>query len=176
MSLNAPKTVKVNLPLRKKSDKILNSIVDEGLRYVVNWAHAELTDLQQSSKLPIVVPLSNGGYKVATYLVEKLAQTVWRVGDKEFADKRSAIFYCALKHRCMIKEADAMYAIDQRVSKFDIDKTIFRSRLDAAHEKRDNFRIDLLQSRFDESKRNLAAAKKDLEKIITTAKYIQVNS
>ena len=175
MSLNAPKTVKVNLPLRRKSDRILDGIVEEGLSRVTNWTRTELNELQQYSKSPLVVPLQNGNYKVATYLVEKTISS-WRVADKNFLDKRSAIFYCALRHLCFLKEADAMYTIDQRVSKYDSDKSLFRARLDSAHEKHDQFRIDVLQSRFDEAKRNLAAAKKDLEKIILTAKYLQVNS
>ena len=175
MYLNAPKTVKVNLPLRRKFDKVLDSIVDEGLARVTNWTRAELLDLQQFNKSPLVVPLRNGNYKVATFLVEKVGLG-WRAADREFLDKRSAIFYCALRHLCYLKEADAMHTIDQRVSKYDSDKSLFRMRLDSAHEKHDQFRIDVLQSRFDEAKRNLAAAKKDLEKIISLAKYIQVNS
>ena len=172
MSLKERKTTKVNSPTLKKSDKTLGIIVDVVLQHVVNWTKKELIDLQQHSVAPIVVPLANGGYIVATYQVEKIHSSCWKVNEYEFTNKRSAIFYCALLHIGYKKEADAIHAIDQRVEKYDLDKDIFRARLDSAHLANDRFKIDLYQSRFDESKRNLAAAKKDLEKLIASAKYL----
>ena len=172
MSLKEQKTAKAKSPSSKKSDKTLGIIVDVGLRHVVNWTKKELSDLQQSSESPIVVPLSNGGYLVATYQVEKIHSTCWKVNEFEFTNKRSAIFYCALLHTGRKQEADAMHTMDQRVDKYDLDKDIFRARLDSAHLANDRFKIDLYHSRFDESKRNLVAAKKDIEKIIPSAKYL----
>lgn len=160
-------------PTVKKLDKQTNKIVDYGLRRVSDWTKKELEELQRTSDTPIILPLQNGNYIVATNIVEKINTTCWKVNDLEFVDKRSAIFYCALNHLKKYQEAAELFATDQKVSRYDLDKLVFRKRLDKAHIESDEFKIGLYSSRYEEAKRNLVGAKQELEKIITKTKYIQ---
>ena len=164
---------KEKLSSKRKSDKSINPVVEYGLQRVKEWAHKELTELQKTSKTPIVIELSNGDYSVATFKVEKVSTVCWRVGTLEFIDKRSAIFYCALSHLSQFSEARELCAIAAIVGKLDLDKAMFRIKLDRAHEAKDQFKIDLFSSRYEETKARLTHAKQDLEKLFTKYKYIQ---
>jgi hypothetical protein len=158
-------------PTVKKLDKQTDRIVDYGLQRVTEWTKKELEELQKTSETPIIIPLQNGNYIVATNIVEKINNSCWKVNDLEFTDKRSAIFYCALNHVKLQKQAAELFAVDQKVGRYDFDKVVFRSKLDKAHALGDQFRIDLFSSRFEEAKAHLAVAKQELEKIISKAKY-----
>lgn len=160
----------------KKSDKTLSSIEEYGFSRVNSWTRNELLALQKSSKLPICMPLQDGSYFVATFKVEKISEVCWKVEKLEFTDKRSAIFYCALMHLGKILDAQDLYRVDLRVGQLDLDKALFRIRLDSAHNSQDQFKIGLFSSRYEESKGKLRFAKQELEEIIATAKYIIRNS
>jgi hypothetical protein len=74
-------------------------------------------------------------------------------------------------HLSKFNDADEMIEIDRKLYTLTFDKNLFRSRLDNAHLNRDQFRIDLFSSRFDESKAKLTQVKQDLEKTLLRAKY-----
>jgi hypothetical protein len=156
--------------LDKKKD-ITTKVEEYGWNKVSTWTKQNLTELQQSSKLPIITELTNGNYTVATYKVEKISAVCWRAAEFDFMDKRSAIFYCALVYIGKLKDAVQLKEADGIVGKLDMDKAMFRVKLDNAHTVGDQFKIDLYSSRFDESKRHLSGAKQELEKIIQLAKY-----
>jgi hypothetical protein len=155
----------------KKLDKI-TPVVEYGWQKVSDWTKQELQELQKNSKLPIITELVNGDYTVATYRIKKVSSVCWEAAGFEFIDKRSAIFYCALKHIGRSNEAMALREADGIVGKLDMDKAVFRIKLDKAHIAGDQFKIDLFSSRFDEAKRQLSGAKQELEKIISRAKYL----
>jgi len=115
--------------------------------------------------------LKNGDYLVSSYLVEKVSEICWKVEHLEFIDKRSAIFYCSLMHLGKITEAKELYKIDKHVGQLDLDKSLFRIRLDNAHTAKDQFKIGLYSSRYEESKGKLRLLKQELEILIAQAKY-----
>ena len=164
---------KEKLSSKRKSDNVVKPVVEYGLQRVKDWAQKELTELQKTSKAPIVIELANGDYTVATFKVEKVSPVCWRVGTLEFMDKRSAIFYCALSHLSKFSEARELCAIDAIVGKLDLDKAMFRVKLDRAHETNDQFKIDLFSSRYEDVKIRLIRARQDLEKLMQQYKYIQ---
>ena len=156
----------------KKSDKKLDVIEAYGLHRVTEWTRNELLELQKKSKLPICMLLQNGDYLVATYKVEKVSDICWRVEELEFTDKRSAIFYCSLMHLGRVDAAKELYRIDLYVGKLDLDKSIFRVRLDAAHAAKDQFKIDLYSSRYEETKGKLRLIKQELENNVAAVKRL----
>lgn len=147
-------------------------IAEYGFQRVASWTASALTELQKTSKTPIVVELANGDFTVGTSRIEKVSQACWKVGSLEFVSKRSAIVYCALVHVSRLSEARELYALDAIVGKLDVDKTTFRAKLDKAHAENDSFRIDLFSSRYADAKDRLTKAKQELEKILNKAKYI----
>jgi len=156
----------------KKSDKKLDTIEAYGLRRVTEWTRNELLDLQKNSKLPICMALQNGDYLVATFKVEKVSDICWRVEGTDFTDKRSAIFYCSLMHLGRVAEAKELRRIDSYVGQLDLDKSMFRIRLDAAHTNRDQFKIDLYSSRYEETKGKLRIVKQELESSVARIKQL----
>ena len=160
-----------NLHSPKRSDKAITDVVDYGISRITSWTKKELADLQKTSKLPICVALQNGDYLVATYKIVKQSDARWFVNELEFIDKRSAIFYCALMHVGKKPEARKLYELDQKVNRLDVDKTMFRTKLDDAHKTPNQFKIDLYSSRYTEIKQHLIHARRELEKRINSAKY-----
>lgn len=156
----------------KKLGKTIDAIESYGFRRVTEWTRKELLNIQKTSKMPICMALQNGDYLVATYKVEKISEVCWKVNHLEFTDKRSAIFYCSLLHLGKVSEAKELYRIDNHVGQLDLDKSLFRVRLDSAHTTKDQFKIDLYSSRYEESKGKLRIAKQELENLIQLAKYI----
>jgi hypothetical protein len=150
----------------KKSE--INKKVEAGHRLVSDWTKKHLKELQETSKLPIVISLTNGNYKVATYDVI-FDGTCWIADSKYFLDKRSAIYYCALLHMSRFKSATEIVSLDNKVRDLDADKAMFRYRLDAAHETGDQWSIDLFSSRYTEVKGRLTLAKRELEHAFTKA-------
>lgn len=160
-----------NSRISKKSAKTIDAIEAYGLRRVTEWTRSHLLEIQKSSKLPICMALQNGDYLVATYKVEKISDVCWRVNHLEFTDKRSAIFYCSMMHLGKVAEAQALFKIDKYVGQLDLDKSLFRVRLDSAHTANDQFKIDLYSCRYEESKGKLRLARQELEILIANAKY-----
>lgn len=151
--------------------KKLDVIEGYGLKKVTGWTRQQLVELQKNSRYPVCMELQNGDYLVATYKVEKMSEICWRVENLDFTDKRSAIFYCSLMHLGKISEAKELYRVDKHVGQLDLDKSLFRVRLDNAHIAGDLFKIDLYSCRFEESKEKLKIARQELEEIISRAKY-----
>jgi hypothetical protein len=159
----------------KKYDNLPDSISDYGYERVSEWTKRELAKLQEDSDLPLAVPLQNGGYMVATYKIDKISASCWKVGNIEFTDKRTAIYHCALTHMRMYSEAEDLFEVDQRVNRYELDKTLFRQRLDNAHSVGDQFKIDLYSSRYENAKQQFSLSKQELEKILSKAKYNKIH-
>ena len=74
-------------------------------------------------------------------------------------------------HLGKVSEAKELYKIDKHVGQLDLDKSLFRVRLDNAHNAGDQFKIDLYSSRYEESKGKLRLVRQELEILIARAKY-----
>ena len=142
------------------------------LKHVVDWTKTELEGLRASSKLPVCIQLQNGDYLVGTFKVEKISKSCWSVDGIEFSDKRGAIFFCVLSHLKKFSDANELRDADWLVNKLDLDKALFRARLDKAHLEFDQFKIDLYSSRYEDAKRKLIRAKHEFEKVINKVKYM----
>ena len=142
------------------------------LKHVVDWTKTELEGLQKNSKLPICIQLQTGDYLVGTFKVAKISAACWSVDGIEFNDKRGAIFFCVLMYLKKFPDANELRDADWQVNKLDLDKTLFRTRLDKAHLDGDQFKIDLYSSRYEDAKRKLIRAKHEFEKVINKVKYI----
>jgi hypothetical protein len=158
----------------KKYDNLPKSITNYGYQRVSEWTKRELAELQVNSDLPLAIPLTNGGYMVGTFKIEKVSASCWQVNDISFTNKSAAIYYCAMTHMLQFNAADELCETDQRVSRFELDKNLFRYRLDNAHTEGDQFKIDLFSSRYEQAKQQLVYAKQELEKIIQKAKYNKI--
>jgi hypothetical protein len=160
----------------KKSNDLVDfsvtTVVNYGIDRITDWTHVELLALQKKSKVPVCIQLKNGDYLVATYRINKVSSVCWEVNNLEFIDKRSAIFYCGLLHLNKYDDAKQLYKIDAEVGRLDLEKSLFRVRLDTAHMAKDQFKVDLYSSRFDNVKNRLKIAKKDLENAISYAEMI----
>lgn len=155
--------------LPKKSE--IKQASDEAYAVIRNWTHNELTQLQKRSKEPICIKLTGDQYAVATFLVKKGPTNEWIANGKYFNDSRSAIFYCAMLHLKLWNKADTILKNDQIVSRLTSEREMFGYRLGEAYVTDDQFKIDVIASRFSLVKGRLANAKTELEKNINDAKY-----
>jgi hypothetical protein len=140
----------------------MDRIESYGFTRVKSWTRQEISDLQKNSQYPICIALSNGNFLVATYLIEKISDHCWYVNNNDFTEKRSAIFYCALLHLNKIIEAETLLKLDRIVSKLDLDKLLYRARLDNAHINNDEFKISLYSSRYSTCSDSLKLYRREL--------------
>lgn len=145
---------------------MLKKFDNSHLKKIYDWTSKELDTLRKESRIPVITKLPNGDYKVAEYLVE-YKHGNWEANDRVFFDRRSAIFYCALLHSHNFKVAEDLRKMDSDVGRLEFDKSMYRYRLDCAHELNDQFKIDLYTSRYLESKMLYKTAKAQLDTAIT---------
>lgn len=156
-----------------QKESVLDKMTKYGVDRVSEWTKKELAELQALSKEPICLELTNGDYIVATYKVVKLGAGLgWKVDDIMFTDKASAIFYATFLHLNKLEEARELKNADTRVAVLEDERSFFRTRLDQAHLQNDEFKIGLYTSRYTETKNNLVQAKKELNKLLSNAKYM----
>lgn len=145
---------------------MLKKFDNNHLKKIYDWTSKELNTLRKESRIPVISKLPNGDYRVASYLVE-CKDGHWAADGQIFFDRRSAIFYCALLHSNNFKSADDLQKMDAEVGRLEFDKSMYRLRLDKAHEDNDQFKIDLYASRYLESKMQYKSAKIELDMAIT---------
>lgn len=161
------------MPMTKSSiAKNVKTNEAAGLRRVTDWTKTELAEIQRSSKVPVCIQLQSGNYLVGTFKVEKASDTLWTVDGVEFSNKRGAIFFCVAMHLRRINDANELRDADALVGNLELDKLIFRTRLDKAHLEFDQFKIDLYTSRYEDVKRKLVRAKTEFEQAINKIRYI----
>lgn len=158
-----------NFSIPKKSE--IKRETDRAYARIRDWTKTELTRLRATSSTAICISLDNGNYLVGTQTVETINGSEWKADNKLFTNKSSAIIYCALMHKGRIKSADKLYNIDYKCGRLQFEKTIFGYRLGEAYAQHDQFKIDVIGSRFTLAKDRLALAKLELSKILSDAKY-----
>ena len=147
--------------------------------YVKVWAKAEVNRIIASNTTPVIAPIKNG-YRVNKQKVIKEPNDTWRlVNDFDelihiFYDKRSAIIYSVLYQLHRFVSADQLLTADSRLNKLQADFQHYENSMRRAVKRRDYAAVDVLSSRYYDTKELLICARNELEKTLRSNKYLKV--
>lgn len=145
--------------------------------YVKRWTREEIQRIIANNELPLV-PIKNG-LQVGKHRV-KQTQHCWSLynahGDviESFTGKKSATLYSILSQSRRYKSADEILAKDNKVSKLESDFQHYDNAMRKAVKRKDYITIDIVASRYYDTKIVLDLARNDLEKTLRMNKYLKV--
>lgn len=91
-----------------------------------------------------------------------------------FYSRAAAIFYCVLTALYQFRLADRILRADQETARRYEDTEFYREKLNSKTAKLDDFKKQLYNTRYYESKLSLANARRELEESLESAKYIKI--
>jgi hypothetical protein len=175
---------------RKKSKQVYKRLglthgqveqaADLTTQYLKLWTERELKRLTIDEKLPVCLPNGAHGFLIGKYHMRSVSPNCWRVLDHneehvhDFARKLSAVFYCLATQANKISLADRILNADTQVGRLESEQDFYMYTKQQSLKKKDYFRLDLANSRFQNTRMQLSVAIEELEKTINTAKYLQV--
>lgn len=170
-------------PIRKKSDKKLDPIVNQAIKdttnYIKQWTLSELGKIQKEQHNPVCVQ-TDTGYRVGLYKLElNPDQTcaLYNVNSElmhVFESKLSAIIYTiyTIKHR--YKDAAEILQLDTEINKNYTDVVILQRQIRRAKETKQFDVMDIRQARLDNAQERLFLARNRISKIHKYAKYNKI--
>lgn len=159
-------------------EKIGKFVVDYAISQVNHWAKQEINYIRHALDYPVVVPINDKHWVIGTYHIKTLGTHRYRVSTdgKEihtFYSKKAAVFYVVLTRMQLYKTADGIIDEDRLVAKYHDELELYASKL-VNSKKADNFKYQLWQTRYLETKSQFASSKIELEKRLNSAKYMKI--
>jgi hypothetical protein len=154
-------------------------IVDAGVHKVDTWAQSAFNNIRHDGEFPLCIPLTQNSWVIGPYELHNLGSHKWQIiqGDKAihtFYSKQAAVFYAVLSKLHKYKTADNILLQDGKVAKCLNDVEIYTSKLQQQRVKQDAFRYQLYTSKYMEAKSSFDMHKLELEKTLTSAKYMKI--
>ena len=170
---------------KKRAKKLAHSIAEEQVlhelldHYLVHWSKQELGNLIKQNKL-IVLSLDNPkGYQIGRFRIWQ-DNKIWNIRDiineKDFVfyDKQAGVFYCMFEMLQQYNQSRELKTQASWVKKLDQDHEFFRHKYKIAQQSKNSFALDLCEARLSDIKPRLEFAQEQLQKMITSAKYIKI--
>jgi hypothetical protein len=159
-------------------DEIGKTLIDLAIHKINHWARSELNYIRYVLDKPILIPINNKLWIIGNYAIQHIDTHKYKVTrDKEivhtFYSKQAAVFYTALTKIKQYRLADGLLYADIKVARL-YDECEFYSKKINSPGKKDSFKLDLWLSRYNNVRMKLSPARNDLEKRITSAKYIKI--
>lgn len=154
--------------------KVASDIVTN---YIRRWAQIETQRLINSHKIPILT--IKNGLQVGKYRVRQ-HNNAWNLTNPHgerialFSSKKSAVLYSILTQTQRYKSADEILLKDEQVSKLESNFRHYEHSLRKAAKKQDYIAVDIVASRYYDTKIQLEYARNDLEKTLRMNKYLKV--
>jgi hypothetical protein len=172
-------TTKRNLSKAKRQVQIatVETVSDIFAAYVKRWTREEIQRLIDNNELPIV-PIKDG-LQVGRQRV-KQQNSHWALVNQynetvcSFVNKKSATLYSLLYQSRRYKSADEILGKDQKVSKLESNFRHYEASMRNAAKRKDYTTLDIVASRYYDTKIVLELARNDLEKTLRMNKYLKV--
>ena len=153
-------------------------IVDLAIAKVNHWAKSELNYIRFALDQPVVIPISNTLWVIGGFYIKHLGPHQYKVSQDStlvhiFYNKQAAVLYAALTKAHYFKTADSILAADREVAKLS-DELEFYSKKLTSKSKKDPFKRQLWYTKYNDLKLKYIPAKEELEKRISSAKYIKI--
>ena len=127
----------------------------------------------------LCLKVSDKKYQVGKYTVVN-DNSEWMVSKQTnddviaFNERVNAVAYCALMHTGRQRNAQEVHTLDHRISQLSDDEYRFKVQLNNAIDKKDEWKIDLYNARYSDTKAHLRSVRDRIQKTLHMAKYIKL--
>lgn len=154
-------------------------IIDLALDKIKNWTKQEYRRLRSRARVPLCIEINKNTWTIDDYVIRHQGAHIYKVDLNglfvhAFYSRAAAIFYCALTALHQFRLADKILRADQETARRYEDTEFYREKLNSKTIKLDEFRKQLYNTRYYESKLSLANARRELEESLESAKYIKI--
>ncbi len=155
----------------------LETAADIVSQYLKQWTKNEIRRLIHADTIPLI-PVGNS-LQVGRHRV-KPRNKQWELCNdfsevmESFTNKKSAVIYSILHQTHRFKSAEEILAKDKKLSKLETDFQHYDYSMRKAVARKDYMHIDVIASRYYDTKTVLEEARNDLEKTLRMNKYLKV--
>lgn len=155
----------------------LETAADIVSQYVKKWTKDEIQRLIRANKLPLI-PVGDG-LQIGRHRIKPRNKRWDLCNDffevlETFTNKKSAVLYSIMHQTHRFKSADEILAKDKKLSKLETDFQHYDYSMRRAAIRKDYAHIDVIASRYYDTKIVLEEARNDLEKTLRMNKYLKV--
>ena len=147
-------------------------------KFLTSWTEQQVQTIAITERTPYIWPLGRDGYAIGTRRVLQ-DRGYWRVETiaKEplyiFGEKTSAIFYCLCEQSGRHTLADSIASTDSEVKRLRNDVVHYEASVERAIKTKNSEKISIWDARLFDAKIHLNHAQNQLQKSLTSAKYIK---
>jgi hypothetical protein len=147
-------------------------------KFLTAWTEHQVQSIAINERTPYIWPLGRDGYAIGTRRVLQV-NGYWRVENisKEllyvFEEKTSAIFFCLCEQSGRHSLADSIASTDDVVRKLRNDVVHYEASVERAIKGKNSEKISIWSARLYDAKIHLKHASNELQKSLTSAKYIK---
>jgi hypothetical protein len=168
----------VALSTRKEFEARARAAVDVTARLLGEWTQRQVQQISVNEKTPYIWPLSPSSFIIGNYRVVgkngywTVLNTYYEVLH-QFDSKLSAVFYCLCEQKGRLKLAQSIRALDSEVKRLKNDIVHFESSVNRAIANKKGDSVAIWDARLYDARLQLQAASLQLQKSLTSAKYIK---
>jgi len=152
-------------------------LVDLAIKKVQVWAKNELNYIRNAIDYPACVPMTGNSWIIGKFLIKQISEhKILCVMDKKvvhvFYSKKACILYAVFEKMRKYNRSKTLLDQDKKLARIYDDLIFYEEKI--KQYKTDNFKLQLYQSRYTESRQKFNHARRELEKSLADAKYIKV--
>lgn len=160
-------------------EELGKKVVADVMREIENWANKELKYISYKYKSPICLPIGKNTWLAGRYKIVRSKKKQYSL----YSDSN-------LIHKFCIKQSAFLYATMDKLQRYELGTRILNSdrvygllqeELEILIEKHKNytnkknsFKLTLIEAKLSQAQRKMTAARRDLEKNLIQAKYVKV--
>jgi hypothetical protein len=147
-------------------------------QFLTSWTEQQVRTIAVTEKTPYIWPLGKTGYAIGNRRVLN-NRGYWQVENTSreiigvFGEKISAVFYCLCEQTGRHKLADSITVSDNEVKRLKNDVVHYEASVERAIKNKNSEKIAIWDARLFDAKIHLDHANDQLQKSLTSAKYIK---
>lgn len=165
-------------PTKKEYIAHAKTVIEATARYLGEWTEHQVQNLAITKHTPYIWPLGDNGYAIGHRRV-MFKQGQWQLQNTYqeilhiFDQKLSAVFYALCDQKGYYQLAQSIMGFDNKVLKLKNDIVYYESSLNRAIKNKKFENAEIWRSRLNNAQLQLKSANIQLQKSLTSAKYIK---
>ena len=165
-------------PTKKESIARAKAAVDITVRLLREWTQLQVQNASITDRMPYIWPLGNAGYIIGTRRVVPsrgywALQNTYNETQHIFDSKLSAVFYCLCEQKGKYRLSQYIKNQDIEVLRLKNDIVHYESSVNRAIRNKKSDAAAIWEARLYDARLHLKTANDQLQKSLTSAKYIK---
>jgi hypothetical protein len=163
---------------KKEYAKQARQVIELTAKFLGEWTEHQVQSIAVSERTPYIWPLGKSGYAIGTRRI-MADDGYWKLIDAYnkklhvFDNKLSAVFYCLSEQKGLVKMSESIKTADAEVLKLKNDVVHYEASVERAIKSKKSDSINIWTARLDDARLRLKSANNQLQKSLTSAKYIK---